>query len=71
MVAANLSSYTDASSVSAYAQQAMAWAMHDGIITGYTATTLRPTRGGYPCAGGNYFDALCGKYCSSLNSWDR
>lgn len=42
MVAANLSSYTDASSVSAYAQQAMAWAIHDGIITGYTATTLRP-----------------------------
>ena len=42
MVASNLSSYTDASSVSAYAQQAMAWAIHDGIITGYTATTLHP-----------------------------
>ena len=42
MVEANLSIYTDASSVSAYAQQAMAWAMHDGIITGYTATTLHP-----------------------------
>lgn len=42
MVTADLSSYTDASSVSAYAQQAMAWAIHDGIITGYTATTLYP-----------------------------
>lgn len=42
MVTADLSSYTDASSVSAYAQQAMAWAIHDGIITGYTATTLHP-----------------------------
>ncbi len=40
---ADLSAYTDADSVSAYAKDAMAWANAEGIITGVTSTTLNPT----------------------------
>ena len=39
---ADLSGYADASAISAYAKQAMAWANGQGLITGVTATTLRP-----------------------------
>ncbi len=39
---ADLSGYADASAISAYAKQAMAWANGRGLITGVTATTLRP-----------------------------
>jgi hypothetical protein len=39
---ADLSAYTDAASVSTYAQVAMAWAVENGIISGMTATTLAP-----------------------------
>lgn len=38
----DLSGYTDAASVSAYATEAMAWANAEGLITGVTDTTLRP-----------------------------
>ena len=38
----SLSAYTDASSVSDYAETAMAWAVEHGIITGMTATTIEP-----------------------------
>lgn len=38
----DLSGYTDAASVSAYATEAMAWANAEGLITGVTNTTLRP-----------------------------
>ena len=39
---ADLSGYADASAISAYAKQAMAWANGQGLITGVTATTLNP-----------------------------
>ncbi|MEG1836104.1 MAG: S-layer homology domain-containing protein, partial [Oscillospiraceae bacterium] len=39
---ADLSKFTDADSVSAYAKQAMAWAVEKGIVSGTTATTLSP-----------------------------
>lgn len=39
---ANLNRYTDAGSVSAYAETAMSWAVAEGIINGRTATTLAP-----------------------------
>jgi hypothetical protein len=39
---ANLSAYTDAASVSDWAQEAMAWAVATGLITGRTETTLAP-----------------------------
>ena len=38
----NLNRYTDAGSVSAYAETAMSWAVAEGIINGRTATTLAP-----------------------------
>lgn len=38
----NLNRYTDADSVSAYAETAMSWAVAEGIINGRTATTLAP-----------------------------
>lgn len=38
----SLNSYSDASSVSDYAQQAMVWAVRNGIISGMTADTLAP-----------------------------
>ena len=38
----HISSYTDAASVSDYAETAMAWAVENGIVTGVTATTLDP-----------------------------
>jgi hypothetical protein len=38
----NLSAYTDAESISDWAQEAMAWAVSTGLITGRTATTLAP-----------------------------
>lgn len=41
-VSGNLSGYTDASSVSNYARQAMTWAVENGLITGITNTTLAP-----------------------------
>ena len=40
--AANLAAYTDAASVGAYAADATAWCVEQGIITGTTATTLAP-----------------------------
>ncbi|MFR1051993.1 MAG: InlB B-repeat-containing protein [Lachnospirales bacterium] len=40
--AANLSRYTDAGSISSWAQAAMRWANAEGLITGTTATTLDP-----------------------------
>ncbi len=39
---ADLSSYTDAGQISAYAADAMAWANAEGLITGVTKTTLEP-----------------------------
>ena len=39
---ADLSSYTDAGQISAYATDAMAWANAQGLITGVTKTTLEP-----------------------------
>nr|WP_297274184.1 S-layer homology domain-containing protein [uncultured Agathobaculum sp.] len=41
-VGETLDGYVDSDSVSAYAQQAMDWAVNEGIITGYTTTTLHP-----------------------------
>ena len=41
-VSDNLSGYTDAGTVSSYAQQAMAWCVEQGIISGTTTTTLSP-----------------------------
>ncbi len=38
----SLAAYTDASSVSDWAAEAMAWAVENGIVTGVTATTLDP-----------------------------
>ena len=38
----DLSNYTDAGTVSSYAQQAMAWCVEQGIIGGTTTTTLSP-----------------------------
>jgi hypothetical protein len=38
----NLSAYTDAETISDWAQEAMAWAVANGLITGRTATTLAP-----------------------------
>ena len=40
--AANLATFTDAASVSAYAVDAMAWCVEQGIITGVTDDTLAP-----------------------------
>ena len=37
-----LAAYTDAGQISAYAKDAMAWAVKNGILTGKTATTLVP-----------------------------
>lgn len=39
---ADLSGYTDAGDISAYAVEAMSWANAEGFITGTTATTLKP-----------------------------
>ena len=39
---ASLDAYHDASSISSYAQQAMAWAVETGLIRGITDDTLRP-----------------------------
>ena len=39
----DLSSYTDASQISAYATTAMQWANAEGLITGNTSTTINPT----------------------------
>ena len=39
---ASLSAYTDADSVSDWAETAMRWAIDEGIITGMTDTTLVP-----------------------------
>ena len=41
-VSDNLSGYTDADTVSSYAQQAMVWCVEQGIIGGTTTTTLSP-----------------------------
>ena len=38
----SLSAYTDAASVSDWAETAMAWALETGVIEGVTATTLQP-----------------------------
>lgn len=40
--AADLSGYTDAGDVRAYALEAMQWAVGEGIVKGMTATTLEP-----------------------------
>lgn len=40
--AADLSSYTDAGSVSAYAEKAVQWCVKNGILTGKTSSTLAP-----------------------------
>ena len=40
--AADLSAYTDAGSVSAYAEKAMQWCVKNGILTGKTSSTLAP-----------------------------
>lgn len=37
-----LTVYTDRDSISAYALDAMQWAVDEGIITGMTTTTIRP-----------------------------
>ena len=39
----DLSGYTDAAQISAYAVTAMQWANAEGLITGNTATTIDPT----------------------------
>ncbi len=39
---ADLSAYTDAAQISAYAQEAMQWAVASGLLNGRTATTLTP-----------------------------
>ena len=40
--AADLSAYTDAGSVSAYAEKAVQWCVKNGILTGKTSSTLDP-----------------------------
>ena len=40
--AADLSAYTDADSVSAYAEKAVQWCVKNGILTGKTSSTLAP-----------------------------
>lgn len=40
--AADLSAYTDAGSVSAYAKKAVQWCVKNGILTGKTSSTLAP-----------------------------
>lgn len=40
--AADLSAYTDAGSVSAYAEKAVQWCVKNGIMTGKTSSTLAP-----------------------------
>lgn len=40
--AADLSAYTDAGSVSAYAEKAVQWCVKNGILTGKTSSTLAP-----------------------------
>ena len=39
---ADLSGYTDAGQIAVHAQDAMQWAVAEGIISGMTATTLGP-----------------------------
>ena len=39
---ADLSGYTDADQIMAHAQEAMEWAVAEGIISGMTADTLGP-----------------------------
>ena len=41
----NLKGFTDAKSVSAWATDAMRWAVGTGLVSGKTATTLNPTDG--------------------------
>jgi hypothetical protein len=38
----DLSAYTDAETISDWAQEAMAWAVANGLVTGRTETTLAP-----------------------------
>ena len=39
----NLDKYTDAASVSSWAEQAMTWAVEIGLVSGVSADTLDPT----------------------------
>ena len=41
-VSADLSAYTDAVSISLYAEKAVEWCVAEGILTGRTASTLAP-----------------------------
>ena len=41
-ISGDLSAYTDAASVSAWAKDAMTWAVTTGIVKGVTETTLVP-----------------------------
>jgi GH25 family lysozyme M1 (1,4-beta-N-acetylmuramidase) len=41
-VTQSLGAYSDASAISSYAQNAMAWAVKTGILTGYENNTLKP-----------------------------
>jgi hypothetical protein len=41
-VTGDLSAYTDAATVSAWAKDAMIWAVSNGIVKGVTETTLVP-----------------------------
>ena len=40
---ADLSAYTDNTSVASWASDAMAWAVNKGVITGAASTTLAPS----------------------------
>ena len=41
---ADLSSYSDAQSISSWAQESMRWAVHSGLLSGTTLTTLEPKK---------------------------
>lgn len=59
---ADFSSYQDASNVSDLAQEAMQWAVGEGIITGkYHETQLDPQGEYHPCRVCDDHDAFCGK----------
>lgn len=45
----NLSQFEDTASLSAYAVTPMAWAVENGIVDGFTATTLNPQGNGQRC----------------------
>ncbi len=59
----SLSGYSDTAAISSYAETAMAWAVENGIVSGYSDGTLRPTTG----ANRGQVAAILMRFCENLS----